>query len=72
MVKLESDVLNTWLVYLRWLLPKGQLNLQDHQQWIQATADYLQTQTQQAEFLQVWRQTSQYTVFTAHTFAAKI
>ena len=67
----EGDVLNTWLVYLRWLLLKGQLNLQDHQQWIQATADYLQTQTQQTEFLQVWRQTSQYTVFTANTFAPK-
>ena len=67
----EGDVLNTWLVYLRWLLLKGQLNLQDHQQWIQATADYLQTQTQQTEFLQVWQQTSQYTVFTANTFAPK-
>ena len=67
----EGDVLNTWLVYLRWLLLKGQLNLQEHQQWIQATADYLQTQTQQTEFLQVWRQTSQYTVFTANTFAPK-
>ncbi len=67
----EGDVLNTWLVYLRWLLLKGQLNQQDHQQWVQVTADYLQTQTQQAEFLQVWQQTSQYTVFTANTFAPK-
>ena len=67
----EGDVLNTWLVYLRWLLLKGQLSQQDHQQWLQATIDYLHTQTQQTEFLQVWRQTSQYTVFTAHTFAAK-
>ena len=36
----EGDVLNTWLVYLRWLLLKGQLSQQDHQQWLQATIDY--------------------------------
>lgn len=68
----EGDVLNTWLVYLRWLLLKGQLNQLDHQQLIQSTIDYLQTQTQQTEFLQVWQQTSQYTVFTADTFAQKL
>ena len=65
----EGDVLNTWLVYVRWMLLKGQLKPQDHQQWIQSTVDYLHTQTQQAEFLQVWQQTAQYTVFTAATFA---
>jgi predicted PolB exonuclease-like 3'-5' exonuclease len=26
----EGDVLNTWLIYLRWLLLKGQLNQHDH------------------------------------------
>ena len=67
----EGDVLNTWLIYLRWLLLKGQLNQHDHQHWLQTTIDYLQTQTQQTEFLQVWQQTSQYTVFTANTFAPK-
>ncbi|MEC8566716.1 MAG: 3'-5' exonuclease, partial [Pseudomonadota bacterium] len=56
----------------RWLLLKGQLNQQDHQQLMQATIDYLQTQTQQSDFLQVWQQTSQYTVFTAQTFAPQI
>src|SRR5574343_878330 len=56
----EGDVLNTWLIYLRWLLLKGQLNQHDHQHWLQTTIDYLQTQTQQTEFLQVWQQTSQY------------
>ncbi len=67
----EGDVLNTWLVYIRWLLLKGQLNQQDHQHLVQSTIAYLQTQTQQTDFLQVWQQTSQYTVFTADTFAPK-
>ncbi len=26
----EGDVLNTWLIYLRWLLLKGQLLLEEH------------------------------------------
>jgi hypothetical protein len=65
----EGDVLNTWLIYLRWLLLKGQLNQQVHHQWVESTINYLQTQTQQAEFLKVWQHTSSYTVFTAQTFA---
>lgn len=65
----EGDVLNTWLIYLRWLLLKGQLSQSDHQYWIQVTIEYLQTQPQQAAFLEVWRQSSQHTVFTIPTFA---
>ncbi|HRA91560.1 MAG TPA: 3'-5' exonuclease, partial [Acinetobacter sp.] len=65
----EGDVLNTWLIYLRWLLLKGQLNQQVHHQCVESTINYLQTQTQQAEFLKVWQQTSSHTVFTAQTFA---
>lgn len=64
----EGDVLNTWLIYLRWLLLKGQLQRGAHEQWIQATIDYLQHQPQQAEFLDVWRQSAQHTDFTAHYF----
>lgn len=64
----EGDVLNTWLVYLRWLLLKGQLHLQDHQFWIHNTIQYLQTLVHQHEFLEVWRETAQQTAFTATDF----
>jgi hypothetical protein len=66
----EGDVLNTWLIYLRWLLLKGQLLPQDHEQWIQATIHYLQQQSQHHEFLQVWQQTSHHTPFTQHYFSS--
>ena len=64
----EGDVLNTWLIYLRWLLLKGQLLLNDHQHMIQSTIQYLNTQPQHADFLSVWQQTSQRTEFTQSDF----
>ena len=64
----EGDVLNTWLIYLRWLLLKGQLLAIDHQQMIQATIGYLQQQPQHQDFLAVWRETSQQTAFTSQDF----
>lgn len=39
----ESDVLNTWLIYLRWQLLVGGLDAVSHEQLEQATADYLGT-----------------------------
>ena len=36
----EGDVLNTWLVYLRWLLLKGQLLAQDHRHFIDQTIQF--------------------------------
>lgn len=66
----EGDVLNTWLIYLRWLLLKGQLNHHDHGLWIQATIQYLKTQPQHADFLNVWHETSLQTVFTASDFSS--
>lgn len=68
----EGDVLNTWLIYLRWLLLKGQLNHHDHGLWIQATIQYLKTQSQHADFLNVWHETSLQTVFTASDFSSPI
>lgn len=68
----EGDVLNTWLVYLRYLLLKGQMSSEDHRLWIQATIHYLQGLPQQAEFLQVWRETSQHCEFTAQDFKSVI
>ena len=64
----ESDVLNTWLLYLRWVLLKGQLSLEDHRWWICQTITYLQQQPQQQHFLEMWRETAQQTAFTATDF----
>lgn len=64
----EGDVLNTWLIYLRWLLLKGHLQASDHQLWIQATIALLTSQPQQHEFLAVWRESAQQTAFTASDF----
>jgi len=64
----EGDVLNTWLIYLRWSLLKGQISREDHRLWIQASIHYLQGQPQQKEFLDVWRETSQQTEFTRADF----
>ncbi len=65
----EGDVLNTWLVFLRWVLLKGLISPQDHHSWIQQTIHYLQSQPQHTEFLQVWCQNSQHTAFTALDFS---
>lgn len=64
----EGDVLNTWLVYLRFLLLKGQILPEDHRLWIQATIHYLQGQPQQKDFLRVWQESSIQTDFTASDF----
>ena len=37
----ESDVMNTWLIYLRWLRLTGQLSSQDFDTWQQQSYDYL-------------------------------
>lgn len=65
----EGDVLNTWLVYLRWLLLKGQLQSYEHEQWIQSTIHYLQQQPQHQAFLEVWKNTAKQTEFTANYFS---
>ncbi|MGP4713636.1 3'-5' exonuclease [Psychrobacter sp. DM8] len=42
----ESDVMNTWLIYLRWLRLTGQLSSQGFSDWQQRSHDYLKTLTQ--------------------------
>ena len=42
----ESDVMNTWLIYLRWLRLTGQLSLPDFAIWQQQSRDYLINFTQ--------------------------
>ncbi|WP_230657825.1 3'-5' exonuclease [Psychrobacter sp. I-STPA10] len=41
----ESDVINTWLLYLRWQLLQGNLTLDSHSQWQMLTQHYLQSIT---------------------------
>ena len=64
----EGDVLNTWLIYLRWSLLKGQLLINDYRDVIQRTIQFLSTQPQHRDFLAVWRETSQRTEFTSIDF----
>jgi predicted PolB exonuclease-like 3'-5' exonuclease len=42
----ESDVMNTWLIYLRWLRLTGQLSLSSFTDWQQQSRDYLTGFTQ--------------------------
>lgn len=42
----ESDVMNTWLIYLRWLRLTGQLSSPDFDAWQQQSHDYLIKYTQ--------------------------
>lgn len=42
----ESDVMNTWLIYLRWLRLTGQLSSPDFDAWQQQSRDYLTKFTQ--------------------------
>ncbi|MFT4021812.1 MAG: 3'-5' exonuclease [Acinetobacter sp.] len=65
----EGDVLNTWLIYLRWLLLKGQLQQDDHQQLLRNTIAYLHTQPQHQDFLQDWQNHAQATTFSASLFS---
>ena len=62
----ESDVLNTWLIFLRYQRLTGQFSVEQSQQWEIATKDYLQTLKNNDEknndenlrhhkFLQAWQ-----------------
>lgn len=42
----ESDVMNTWLIYLRWLRLTGKLSSPSYTYWQQQSRDYLATSTQ--------------------------
>lgn len=64
----EGDVLNTWLVYLRWLLVRGFIDKAQHQDWIKDTIHYLKQQPQHDKFLELWKISSQHTNFTQFDF----
>lgn len=65
----EGDVLNTWLVYLRWLLVRGFIDHTQHQYWIKETIHYLKQQPQHDDFLKLWKTASKHTIFTQYDFA---
>lgn len=56
----ESDVMNTWLIYLRWLRLTGKLSSEGFNAWQQQTRDYLTAMTAEDgsvrhhEFLTDW------------------
>lgn len=54
----EGDVLNTWLIFLRWMLLKGQLNATQHAQWVQRSIQFLAALPQHQNFLTLWAQLS--------------
>ena len=60
----ESDVLNTWLIFLRYQRLTGQWTAEQGKQWEQMTTDYLQTLTNEDgsvrhdKFLQAWQPTT--------------
>lgn len=64
----ESNVLNTWFIYLRWMLLKGQLAKDTHQHLIMQTHDYLANQPQHTEFLAQWKQSATSTPFSQTFF----
>ena len=64
----EGDVINTWLIYLRWSLVRGFIDQAVHQQWVKQTIDYIRQQPQQAELLSRWQQHAAQTLFTHRDF----
>lgn len=52
----ESDVLNTWLIYLRWIFLKGQISRKQHDDWVLQTKYLLESSEQGQDFLQRWQQ----------------
>ena len=64
----EGDVLNTWLIYLRWLLLRGFVQQEQHKEWVQTTIQYLQQHSQHQAYLSLWRESSQNNPFAQHDF----
>ncbi len=50
----EGDVLNTWLIYLRWQLLRGGLSAAEHTDWAERTRAHLVAGGRHADFLQHW------------------
>jgi len=56
----ESDVLNTWLIYLRWMRLIGNISSADFDMWQAETRDFLQNKRDEndsvrhQDFLDYW------------------
>ncbi|GAB3047710.1 ribonuclease H-like domain-containing protein [Acinetobacter apis] len=64
----ERTVINTWLIYLRWMRLKGHLVPDQHDIQIQSTVDLLHQHPQHINFLADWKKNAQHTAFTAQIF----
>lgn len=64
----ETHALNIWLIYLRWMLLKGQLSLDDHTTMIQSTRSMLSNHIHHVDFLNTWKVQTKKTVFTTPFF----
>lgn len=64
----ESDVLNTWLIFIRWLLLKGQISLDIHHAWVYRTLEEVRQRTELQDFLQRWQKNAQISAFSQQFF----
>lgn len=51
----EGDVMNTWLIYIRWLLLKGQLTIEQHHYLAKQLIQLIESLEQHQEFLARWK-----------------
>lgn len=67
-VKSEQAVIQTWLIYLRWVLLKGQLTQSQHEEAIQNVIACLKAHTQQHDFLTHWQVVAEHTALSRTFF----
>lgn len=68
----EGDVINTWLIYLRFLLLKGQLSLEQHSYLVRQTIADVQQRPQLSEFLKRWQENAQQNEFSRQFFSDSV
>ncbi|MCF8998581.1 3'-5' exonuclease [Acinetobacter nectaris] len=64
----EGDVINTWLIYLRWVMLKGQLLPNEHTNMVQQTIQHLQDRPKHQDFLKNWERSAKSTAFSSTFF----
>ncbi|MBF7683603.1 3'-5' exonuclease [Acinetobacter sp. B5B] len=68
-VNSEQAVIKTWLIYIRWMLLKGQLTQSDHAKAIQNMIVCLKEQHQHHEFLTHWQAVAKHTALSRTFFS---
>lgn len=66
--KSEQAVIKTWLIYLRWVLLKGQLTPRHHADGIQAMIAYLSSHEKHHDFLKNWKSVAEHTALSRTFF----